>query len=93
MIYFGYTKYRGYYTTAIISKWGNSQGLRLPKSIVKELDLSIGDELKITTDKNRVVLEPIRDKKRYNIHDLVKKIPKDYKPHEEFEAKMGIEEW
>ena len=80
--------------TAIISKWGNSQGLRLPKSVVKDLNLSIGDELKIITKNNKVILEPIKkQKKRYDIHDLVKKVPKDYKPHEEFETKMGIEEW
>ncbi len=79
--------------TTIISKWGNSQGLRLPKSIVKDLDLSIGDKLKITTEDNRVILEPIRDKKKYNIHDLVKKVPKDYKAYEEFQIKMGTEEW
>jgi len=80
--------------TAIISKWGNSQGLRLPKSVVKDLDLSIGDELNITTKGNKVILEPIvKKKKKYNIYDLVKKIPKDYKTKEEFETKMGIEEW
>jgi antitoxin MazE len=80
--------------TAIISKWGNSQGLRLPKSVVKDLDLSIGDELKIITKDNKVILEPIvKKKKKYNIYDLVKKVPKDYKPKEEFENKMGIEEW
>jgi len=79
--------------TAIISKWGNSQGVRLPKGVVKDLNLSIGDELKITTENNRVILEPIRHKKKYNIYDLVKKIPKNYKPYEEFENKMGIEEW
>jgi len=79
--------------TAIISKWGNSQGLRLPKSIVKDLGLSVGDELKIITKDNKVILEPIKHKKKYNIHDLVKKIPKDYKAYEEFETKMGIEEW
>ncbi len=79
--------------TAIISKWGNSQGLRLPKSIVKDLDLSIGDEVKITTEDCKVILEPIHHKKKYNIKDLVKKVPKDYKAYEEFDTKMGIEEW
>ena len=80
--------------TATISKWGNSQGLRLPKSVIEDLDLSIGDELKIITKNNRVILEPIRrKKKRYNINDLVEKIPKDYKPSEEFDMKMGLEEW
>jgi antitoxin MazE len=79
--------------TATISKWGNSQGIRLPKSIVKNLDLSIGDELKITTENNKVILEPITHKKKYNIHHLVKKVPKEYKAYEEFETKMGREEW
>jgi antitoxin MazE len=80
--------------TAMISKWGNSQGLRLPKSIVKDLDLSIGDELKIITKDKKIILEPIKkQKKRYDIYDLVKKIPQDYKPQEEFEAQIGIEEW
>ena len=80
--------------TATISKWGNSQGLRLPKSVVKDLDLSIGDELKIITKDNKVILEPIKKrKKRYNIHDLVKKVPKNYNPYEEFDTKTGLEEW
>jgi antitoxin MazE len=79
--------------TAIISKWGNSQGLRLPKSVVKDLDLSVGDELKIITEDNRVILEPIKHKKKYNIHDLVKKVPKGYRVKEEFDTKMGLEEW
>jgi len=33
--------------TATISSWGNSQGLRFPKDIMKELQLSIGDKMKI----------------------------------------------
>jgi len=79
--------------TATISKWGNSQGLRLPKSVVKDLDLSIGDELKIITEDGKVILEPIYHKKKYDIRDLVKKVPKDYKPTEEFQTQMGTEEW
>ena len=79
--------------TTIVSKWGNSQGLRLPKSVLRDLNLFVGDELKITIVDNKIVLEPVLKKKKYNIYDLVKKIPKDYKPHEEFSDKMGIEEW
>jgi len=79
--------------TAIISKWGNSQGLRLPKSVVKDLDLSIGDEVRITTKDHKVILEPIKHKKKYDIHDLVKKVPKNYKAHESFDTQMGTEEW
>jgi len=80
--------------TAIISKWGNSQGLRLPKDVMKDLGLSIGDEVKITTKNNKVIIEPIRKKrKKYNINDLVKNIPNYYNPHEEFSENIGIEEW
>ena len=32
--------------TATISSWGNSQGLRFPKDIMKELRLHVGDKLK-----------------------------------------------
>jgi antitoxin MazE len=80
--------------TAIISKWGNSQGLRFPKDMMKDLDLSVGDKVKITTENDRVIIEPIRDeRKKYDINDLVRKIPDDYKPYEEFDEKTGIEEW
>ena len=79
--------------TAIISKWGNSQGVRLPKSVVKDLNLSIGDELKILTEGGKVILEPIYHKKKYDIRELVKKVPKDYQAYEEFQTQMGIEEW
>ena len=80
--------------TAIISKWGNSQGLRFPKDIMKDLDLSVGDKVKISTENHKVIIEPIREKrKKYNINDLVKNIPNNYKPYEEFSEKVGIEEW
>jgi antitoxin MazE len=78
---------------ATISKWGNSQGLRLPKSIVNDLNLSIGDEVKITTKDNKVIIEPIKQKRKYNIKDLVKDIPSNYRGYEEFNNKMGKEEW
>jgi len=80
--------------TAIISKWGNSQGLRLPKDIMKDLNLSIGDKVKISTEDHKVIIEPVIEKqKKYDIKDLVKKIPNDYVPHEEFNERYGIEEW
>ena len=80
--------------TAIISKWGNSQGLRFPKNIMKELDLSIGDEVELKTENDMVIIKPIKEKrKKLDINELVKKIPNDYKPFEEFSQKVGLEEW
>ncbi len=80
--------------TTTISKWGNSQGLRFPKKILEELNLSIGDKIKLLIQDNKIILEPIKkSRKKYDINELVKQIPSDYKPYEEFDNKAGIEEW
>ncbi|NQY23063.1 MAG: AbrB/MazE/SpoVT family DNA-binding domain-containing protein [Campylobacteraceae bacterium] len=80
--------------TAIISSWGNSQGLRVPKHIMKELNLSIGDKMNIVIEDEKIVLEPIKQTRiKYNINDLVKQLPSDYKVNEEFDNKTGLEEW
>ena len=80
--------------TATLSTWGNSQGLRFPKDIMRELSLSVGDKLKIFVENQKIILEPIKKERvKYSIDDLVKKIPKDYKACEEFNDKVGSEQW
>jgi antitoxin MazE len=80
--------------TATISSWGNSQGLRFPKDIMKELSLSIGDKLKILVQDQKIILEPVKkDRVKYDINQLVSKLPKVYKATEEFNDKAGLEQW
>jgi len=80
--------------TATISSWGNSQGLRFPKNIMKELHLSVGDKVKILVENQKIVLEPIKQsREKYDINDLVKQLPTDYTTYEEFDNKVGLEEW
>ena len=80
--------------TAIISSWGNSQGLRVPKDIMKQLHLSVGDKMNIVIENDKIILEPIKQTRmKFNINDLVKQLPIDYKVHEEFDNKTGLEEW
>jgi antitoxin MazE len=80
--------------TTTISSWGNSQGLRFPKSLLKELHLAIGDKLKILVEDNKIILEPQKKERvKYNIEDLVSKIPQNYKSSEVFDEKIGKEEW
>jgi antitoxin MazE len=79
---------------ATISSWGNSQGLRFPKDVMKELHLSIGDKVNILIENQKIILEPIKlSRKKYDINDLVKQIPHSYKMHEEIDDKIGLEEW
>ena len=80
--------------TATISNWGNSQGLRFPKNIMKELHLSVGDKMKIVIENHKIVLEPVQQsREKYDINELVKKLPKSYNAYEEFDNKLGLEEW
>jgi antitoxin MazE len=80
--------------TATISKWGNSQGLRLPKDIVNNLHLMVGDVVNIFVENDKVIIEPIRKEKIiFDINELVSKIPKNYQTSEEIVSYVGKEEW
>lgn len=80
--------------TATISSWGNSQGLRFPKDVMKELHLSIGDKMRVLVENQKIILEPIKEtRKKYDINELVKDIPDNYQGVEEFTTIEGKEEW
>lgn len=44
-----------------ISKWGNSLGLRLPKSILNELDLTVDTKLNVTQSDGKIILTPLKE--------------------------------
>jgi len=80
-------------TTTILS-WENSQGLRFSKEIMKELHLSICDKMKILVENQKIVLEPIKQsREKYDINELVNKLPNNYRAYEEFDNKTGLKEW
>ena len=80
--------------TAKISKWGNSQGLRMPKDIMDSLHLQVGDNVNITMLDGKVILEPIKKEiLNYDLNELISKIPNNYKANEEFDTIVGKEEW
>lgn len=80
--------------TAVLQKWGNSQGVRLPKKTIDDLALKIGDTVEIIEGEGRLVLMPIRKKRKHDINELVRKIPADYEQSEDgFGTPRGMEEW
>ena len=40
-----------------VVKWGNGQGIRIPKGVLRELGISVGEPLVISTDHERIILE------------------------------------
>jgi len=78
-----------------VQKWGNSQGLRFPKEILYRAHISIGDEVDINIHHGKIVIKPVtRIRGKYNLKDLVSKIPNNYKAREaNWGSPVGKEEW
>jgi antitoxin MazE len=78
-----------------VQKWGNSQGLRFPKSILDEAKIGVGDEVTVLVRRGRIIVEPIsKIRGKHDLKKLVAKIPKNYRPGEiEWGPPQGKEVW
>ena len=41
---------------AKIQKWGNSNGIKIPSSILKQLDLKINDKVDLTQEEDKIII-------------------------------------
>jgi antitoxin MazE len=46
----------------LLSKWGNSLGLRLPKALTAEIGMSEGQKVEVRAEGGRIIVEPVRKK-------------------------------
>jgi antitoxin MazE len=78
-----------------IHKWGNSQGLRLPKHLLEEAHLSVGDDVEVTVRHGEIRISKLRRiRGKVDLGQLVESIPADYRPEElEWGGPMGREAW
>ncbi len=78
-----------------IRKWGNSQGLRLPRQVLEDAHISVGDEVDVTTRDGMIVIAPARRiRGKQSLQELVSRIPKDYKTEEvDWGEPVGREVW
>ena len=76
-----------------ILKWGNSLGLRIPKSFAREVGVEEGSDVDISLDGDRIVIRPSKPV-RYEISDLASEIRED-NIHEEITTgdDVGGEVW
>jgi antitoxin MazE len=78
--------------TTQVSKWGNSLGLRLPKSVAREADLTEGDTVEVSVDNGAIVIRATRP--RYSLDELVGRITARNRHHEsDWGAPVGHEAW
>ena len=78
-----------------IQKWGNSQGLRISRRLLENARLAVGDEVDVDVRDGVIIVAPVRQVRgKHSLANLVRRIPKDYKPTgEEWDAPVGKEVW
>ena len=78
-----------------IQKLENSDGICFAKNILDKAQMSIGDEVQVTIQNGRIVVEiASRTRKRVNLEALLAQMPDDYQPEElDWGKPVGKEEW
>jgi len=79
--------------TSKVQKWGNSQGLRLPKQVLDLADIAVGEDVEIVVGERQILIKKVR-RPKFDLAEMVARIPKGYKPKEvDFGPAVGKEEW
>jgi antitoxin MazE len=78
-----------------VQKWGNSQGLRLPKQILADASIAVGDDVDVAVRDGVIVIAPVkRVRGKQDLKALLAGIPKDYQAEEvDWGKPVGREVW
>jgi antitoxin MazE len=78
-----------------VQKWGNSQGVRLSKVLLSDVDINVGDTVDVAVRDGALVVTPMRRVRGgHDLRELVRRVPKDYKPEEiDWGYPVGREVW
>ena len=76
-----------------IQRWGNSLGLRIPKSFAEQTGVKAGSTVDISIDNGRLVIRSIK-KRPYKLDELLTGVNKDNR-HDEIATgdAVGREAW
>ena len=77
-----------------VQKWGNSQGIQFPKTLLEDAQIKIGDAVQVSVQGQKIIIEPLKQvRSQYNLKDLISQMPKDYQAEEvDWRAPVGKEE-
>ncbi len=78
---------------AVISKWGNSLALRLPKAVLEEAGLTENQPVEITVVKGQIRIDPVVELV-YDLDELLAQIkPENLHPEVNWGSPVGKEIW
>ncbi len=79
--------------TTTIQKWGNSQGIRIPKAILDTVKWTENEKIILVVDNEKIIMEKAK-KTRKNIKELFADYYGEYEPIEiEWGEVKGEEIW
>ena len=78
-----------------VQRWGNSQGLRLSKELLAEVQIDVGDAVEVAVRDGALVVTPVhRVRGGHDLRELVERIPEEHEPGElEWGQPVGREVW
>ncbi len=77
--------------SAKIQKWGNSLGVRIPKSVIEKANLNENSEVEIENKDGAIVIFPVPN--RFSLDSLVDQITNENLHKEDAFVKEGNEVW
>lgn len=80
--------------TTTIQKWGNSQGIRIPKILLETVNWNEDEKIVILVEDDKLIIEKAKDKRRKNIKELFENYEGEYEPIEiDWGTPEGEEIW
>jgi len=77
-----------------IQKWGNSQGIRLPKKILEYTHIRIGEAVSISAVDGKIIIETVKEAHgKYDIKTLISQMPDNQLKAEIWGDPVGKEAW
>lgn len=64
--------------TAKIQKWGNSQAVRIPRVILEMALLQPNDDVELTVENNKIILQKVTEKKHITLEERLKDFDGEY---------------
>ena len=77
----------------VVTKWGNSLGVRIPSALAKQIELREGMQVGISVMDGRLVIQP-EQRRKYTLDELLDgMIPENCHPGVEMGEPVGNEIW
>ena len=78
-----------------VQKWGNSQGLRLSKTLLSDVAIAVGDAVDVAVHNGALIVTPVRRVRGgHDLRELVRRVPKGYRHQEAgWGSPAGREVW